>query len=100
MSDPFSIYIVVCINIICCSVGYILGMMIGKRESIPKAKSFLKNSSDKIDQSKVSVDINDSIYVSEISTKGLEKKYTTLGETKQSTDDISSSVNKLKNIKR
>ena len=96
MSDPFSLYIIVCMNIICGSVGYILGMMSNKEE-IPKVKSFFTKRDDKIEQS---IDINDSTYVSEINTKGLEKKYTTLGETQQSTEDISSAVNKLKNIKR
>ena len=99
MSDPFSLYIIVCMNIICGSVGYILGMMSNKEE-IPKVKSFFTKRDDKIEQSKVSIDINDSTYVSEINTKGLEKKYTTLGETQQSTEDISSAVNKLKNMKR
>ena len=100
MSDPFSIYIIVCINIICSSLGYILGMMMGNKEEIPKTKSFFTKNNDKIEQSKISIDINDSTYVSEINTKGLEKKYTTLGETQQSTEDISSAVNKLKNMKR
>ena len=99
MSDPFSLYIIVCMNIICGSVGYILGMMSNKEE-IPKIRSFFTKRDDKIEQSKVGIDINDSTYVSEINTKGLEKKYTTLGETQQSTEDISSAVNKLKNIKR
>ena len=98
ISDIFSIYIIICLDIICFSVGYIIGMMSHKKD-IPKTRSFFAKNTDKIEQSKVSIDINDSTYVSEINTKGLEKKYTTLGETKQSTDDISASVNKLKNIK-
>ena len=99
MNDIFSVYIIICLDIICFSVGYIIGMMSNKEE-IPKVKSFFTKRNDKIEQSKVSIDINDSTYVSEINTKGLEKKYTTLGETQQSTEDISSAVNKLKNIKR
>ena len=99
ISDIFSIYIIIWLHIICFSVGYIIGMMSHKKD-IPKTRSFFTKNNDKIEQSKVSIDINDSTYVSEINTKGLEKKYTTLGETQQSTEDISSAVNKLKNMKR
>jgi hypothetical protein len=46
------------------------------------------------------VEIDDSKYVTEINTKGLEKKYSSIGEKKESKDDISSSIDKLKNLKK
>ena len=45
------------------------------------------------------ISIDDKKYVVAIDTKGIEKKYDTLGETKQSEENILNSVNKLKNIK-
>lgn len=46
------------------------------------------------------IDINDKKIVTKINTNNLEKKYNSLGDIKLDTDNISDSVNKLKNIKR
>lgn len=46
------------------------------------------------------IDIDDKKIVTKINTDNLEKKYHSLGDTKVAIDDISGSVNKLKNIKR
>jgi hypothetical protein len=39
-------------------------------------------------------------YVVDIKTEGLEKKYESLGDVKESQENISGSINKLKNLKR
>lgn len=44
--------------------------------------------------------IDDRKVVFGLDTDGLDKKYEILGDTKQSKDNISSSVNKLKNMKQ
>ncbi len=44
--------------------------------------------------------IDDRKVVLGVSTEGLDKKYEKLGDTKQSDDNISSSVNKLKSLKQ
>ena len=44
--------------------------------------------------------IDDKTHVSEINTDNLEKKYDTLGDIKKSDENISSSINKLKSMKK
>ena len=48
MSDIFSIYIIICLDIICFSVGYIIGMM-SHKDDIPKTRSFFAKNTDKIE---------------------------------------------------
>ena len=52
------------------------------------------------EEKKTKVVINDTKFVTEIKTDGMEKKYENLGEIKQSTENITDSINKLKNLKR
>ena len=47
----------------------------------------------------VSISIDDTKFVTEIKTDGMEKKFETIGDTKNSTDNISNSIAKLKNLK-
>ena len=44
--------------------------------------------------------IDDTKYVVDIKTSGMEKKYESLGEIKKSEEHIGNSINKLKNMKR
>ena len=87
---------IIIISVLSGLLGYVFGRLnisvITTNKSQSSQKSFIKNLE--------TIDINSAKYVTNIDIDGLEKKYTTLGETKQSTDDISASVNKLKNIKR
>ena len=48
---------------------------------------------------KTNISIDETKVVTKIKTDDLEKKYNQLGETKNSQEDISSSVNKLKALK-
>jgi hypothetical protein len=81
-------------------IGYFYGLSkIGNGVSnlvIDRPKNFFghnvtKNNKISIDNTKV---------VTDIKTDNLEKKYESLGEIKNSEDNISESINKLKNLKR
>jgi hypothetical protein len=49
---------------------------------------------------KKTLTIDDTKYVVDIKTSGMEKKYESLGDIKKSEENISDSINKLKNMKR
>ena len=81
-------------------VGYTLGRMsanYGVYDGDIKS-SIVDNSKKK--QQKNNITIDDTKYVVDIKTDDIEKKYHSLGDKKTSTDNISSSVDKLKNLKR
>lgn len=63
--------------------------------------SFLRTNSQYQDKThSKSLSIDERKVVLGLDTDGLDKKYKILGSTKQSNDNISSSVNKLKNMKQ
>lgn len=88
--------IVVSINILSFISGYTLAK-IGQKNGVynPRTKSKVDNNIDQINK----VSIDDTKYVVNISTDGLEKKYSELGETKKSDQKIESAIQKLKNMK-
>lgn len=61
-----------------------------------KSTSFFKQQND----ISKTIEIDNSKYVVNIKTEDLEKKYESLGEVKESEENISGSINKLKNFKR
>jgi hypothetical protein len=81
--------------------AFFIGYLLGKNRQVvgvtttgsffDKNKSQTKESNIKIDDTKCVLDIQ---------TNNLTKKYDELGEKTLSTDNISGSVNKLKNLKR
>jgi hypothetical protein len=83
---------------------FLIGYFVGKQSSAgvcntvvnTKPTSFFQET--KKDKTVVSID--DTKYVVDIKTSGMEKKYESLGEINQSEEDISGSINKLKNMKR
>lgn len=78
-------------------IGYILGRITSdKGVSNTRPKSFFDQEKDRA-QEKISID--GTKYVIDIKTSGLEKKYTSLGDKKESEETIESSINKLKNMK-
>jgi hypothetical protein len=97
MTDNNTILILVILNIFSLIIGIILGKIWSNSgvSNIEKPKSFFQQHS----ENKTKVSIDDTKYVTNIKTDGLEKKYTNLGEIKQSQENIQSSVNKLKNMK-
>lgn len=88
------------LNILCGLIGYIIGILKSSKgvyDSGPKS-FFDKLKKDKLVNTAIAID--DKKFVTNIKTDGLEKKYDSLGETKQTEENISNSVNKLKNLKR
>lgn len=92
------IYIFVFTNLIMFSLGLIVGRLYNNN-FIPSINDMISVKSKTQDRNKINIEIDDTKYVSKISTDGLEKKYDQLGDIKQSKDDTVSSVNKLKNMK-
>ena len=88
------------LNIFSFSIGLILGKIWSGSsvyQSIEKPKSFLQKTNE---TNKDKVIIDDKKIVLNIKTDGMEKKYENLGEVKQSSENISSSVDKLKQMKK
>lgn len=88
-------------------IGYLLGNELRntKKNLIDEeAESFFKKEKRKSKQDKMEkspiINIDESTHVIKIKTDGLEKKYDEIGKNKTTQEDISSSVNKLKNLKK
>lgn len=82
-------------------IGYFLGKQTGYgvyNVATNKPNSFFDNNSTTEKISKVTID--NTKFVTEIRTEGMEKKYDKLGEVKESSENITNSINKLKNLKR
>jgi cytochrome c biogenesis protein ResB len=97
-----NLLIVCCIVLLTIMVGMI-GYILGKINSIEAPQnnqSFFKKNSIVSDTQKNNITIDDKKFVTNINTSGMEKKYDSLGDTKKSEENISESVNKLKNLKR
>lgn len=94
--------IIICLlNIIVFILGYLLGKINNIRyDNTNIARSFVnKNQESKnILHNKLSID--EGKIVTKIDTSNLEKKYDKLGDDKVSEENISSSINKLKSMKK
>lgn len=97
MIDQYDIiYLVVCLN--CFLIGYLLGKNanhsnyngVSRGVRTQQIKDIKTNQSVSIDETKV---------VTSINTDNLTKKYDELGDKVVSDENISSSINKLKNMK-
>jgi hypothetical protein len=88
-------------------IAFILGYILGKtkqNDGVSNIEDFtainnkvIKNN---ISKQKPLIKIDDSTFVTEIKTETMEKKFEKLGETKQSSENINQSINKLKDLKR
>jgi hypothetical protein len=96
--DVFLSVIIVILNTNSFLIGYLLGRTRNNGVISSNTQSFFTRSQDKKLQNNLSID--DKKFVTDIKTDGLERKYNTLGDIKQTEDNISDSVNKLKNLKR
>lgn len=68
-------------------------------ESFFKKQNKIKSNKDKSQKSST-IDIDESTHVVKIKTDGLEKKYDEIGNSQTTKEDISGSINKLKNLKK
>jgi DNA polymerase III alpha subunit (gram-positive type) len=96
--DEFLIFIFICVCVLFFLVGYLLGQHRSfngvSNDEVGRNKSIIRS-----ETTKNNISIDDTKYVVDIKTTGLEKKYDSLGETKQSSEDITGSINKLKQLK-
>lgn len=89
------IYLIVCINC------YIIGYLMGRKGSCTETNGVFKDvkRTKQSVQIPTSVSIDETKVVTDINTDNLVKKYEELGDKTVSTDNISNSINKLKNMK-
>lgn len=95
MQDIKYIVINISINLLCLLIGYILAKL--NTHNGVSINTNNRQSSNQIRQNNILID--DKKVVTEIKTDNLEKKFTSLGNQTISDENISSSVNKLKNMK-
>jgi hypothetical protein len=78
--------------------GYILGKFRSNSgvSNNDRPQSFFK---DNKKANTKNIQIDDKKFVGDINTDNIEKKYDSLGDTKQSSENISGAISKLKNIK-
>lgn len=101
-----SIILEVTIFVCLCITSFCLGFLLGKLNGIQVVTTTEKEiqvkkyrQKEQPVEEKVNIEIDSRKVVTDIKTDGLEKKYDTLGEVKQSTENIGSSINKLKNLR-
>lgn len=98
MQETLIVALLVGVTIIIGLLGYMIGKLSNNYPS--NSQSFLqRNSTDSKREGFSGVTIDEKKVVTNINTSGLEKKYDTLGDTKNSDENISTSVNKLKTLK-
>lgn len=108
MNDYISVLIIV-LFLISYIIIFLLGLLVGRllsfngvytREVIQSTQPISKTLSSIVSkETGQAISIDSSKFVVDIKTDGLEKKYQQLGDVKESEETISSSVNKLKNMK-
>jgi len=98
-NDAIIVSILIIINLICGFIGYFIGIFTS-RGVYNSPQSFFKQQKDRPEKIISNLSIDDKKFVVDIKTDGMERKYDNLGDVKQTTENISNSVNKLKNLKR
>jgi predicted membrane protein len=107
MLDTFEHHFIL-FSLIFLIIGYLLGVNLkyhqyynNKNEEVNES-FFAKNSRNKIDKKEKSptIDIDDSTFVTKITTDNLEKKYENLANESSTTEDINHSINKLKKLRK
>lgn len=94
------VFMLLCTGVLLFLIGYLCGKSGALGVSNTVYDSHKRNNSVTSPNKYQSIDIDESKFVTEINTEGMEKKYIELGDTKESSEDISRSINKLKNLKR
>lgn len=91
------------LNLFSFTFGLILGRLWASSSvynTVEKPRSFLQKNNNESKFNKEKINIDNKKIVLDIKTGGMEKKYDNLGEVKQSSENISSSVDKLKQMKK
>lgn len=109
MTNNIVIILCVFISVFLCANCFLIGYIVGSKNcTLENTNKYSLNelikSNKKNDKSQPSngavIDIDESKVVVSIETDNLEKKYTQLGDVKKSSENISSSIDKLKNLKK
>jgi hypothetical protein len=90
------IYYIVTLNILFFCTGYCIGRL---RSSQAQNFGLINSKKDANVHNKQNVSIDETKVVTKIDTNKLQKKYDIIGEETQSLENISSAINKLKNMK-
>jgi hypothetical protein len=98
-SNIIIVTIILITNINSLIIGYLLGRLTTNNGVNINNKSFFSKLKDEKFLNSV-ISIDDKKFVTDIKTDGLERKFETLGDIKTTKDNISNSVDKLKNLKR
>lgn len=99
------LYYIIIVNMLILVVGYLLGRnhnnTIIYKDSVEDDSDYSNRKNVKSKRKPVSnkIDIDERKVVTKIVTDNLEKKYEDLAESMESEENISSAINKLKNIK-
>lgn len=84
------------------SLGYLLARLNDVRsmswDGADRPRSFFDNN--KPEKKKAKVDIDESTYVTEVSTDTLQKSFSEIGKTTSTQDSVDSSVSKLAKLKK
>jgi hypothetical protein len=96
--NNITVYLFLSTNIVFFILGFIVSKYIST-EKFTQINDMVSVKSKTENRNKTAIEIDDTKYVSKINTGGLEKKYDSLGDVKKTDQSISSSVNKLKNLK-
>lgn len=93
--------LLILLNVVFFFLGYIISRLSHSQANVQSqpVSFFDKNKSTK-ENAINKISINETKYITDIKTSDLEKKYDNLGEIKVSNENIESSINKLKNLKR
>ena len=104
MIDTIQILLIILIllDIVFFFLGYTIGRLNSSQTIVESQPVSFFNKQKSVSDDKVinKVIIDERKFVTDIKTSGMEKKYENLGETKISNENIESSINKLKNLKR
>jgi hypothetical protein len=98
--DLTIIYIIVTSQVLVFVGGIFIGRMINSNNNDNNSiQSSVFSSKVNNKKEKPSILIDTKTFVTDIKTEGMEKKFTTMTETKNTSVDISNSISKLKNLK-
>lgn len=102
MDKQILFHILIYLNLISLLIGFLLGRFYISSVGNPIYNNInnTKKNSNKNSIPINNIEIDDKKIVLDINTSGLEKKYQSLGQVTQKDNDISESINKLKNIKK
>ena len=94
--------IIICLlNIITFILGYLLGKINNIRyDNVSTSSNSIYKNQENKSSLRNTVSIDEGKIVTKIDTSNLEKKYDKLGDDKVSEENISSSINKLKSMKK